>query len=79
MIWKEAESSALAPGALSLSKPLFNDFFLYSTDLTIGQLALTIMALTSSCRDPGNRVSILQGQMENWVPSSKISSKGRGE
>nr|XP_008508117.1 PREDICTED: gastric intrinsic factor [Equus przewalskii] len=41
-----------------------------AADLTIGQLALTIMALTSSCRDPGNRVSILQGQMENWVPSS---------
>ncbi|XP_053417304.1 cobalamin binding intrinsic factor [Nycticebus coucang] len=39
-------------------------------DLTIGQLALTIMALTSSCRDPGNRVSILLKQMENWAPSS---------
>ncbi|XP_012615284.1 cobalamin binding intrinsic factor [Microcebus murinus] len=41
-----------------------------TADLTTGQLALTIMALTSSCRDPGNRVSILQKQMENWAPSS---------
>ncbi|XP_007118847.1 cobalamin binding intrinsic factor [Physeter macrocephalus] len=41
-----------------------------TADLTIGQLALTIMALTSSCRDPGNKVSILQRQMENWPPSS---------
>ncbi|XP_019609638.2 cobalamin binding intrinsic factor [Rhinolophus sinicus] len=41
-----------------------------TADLTIGQLALTIMALTSSCRDPGNKVSILQKQMENWAPSS---------
>ncbi|KAM9078887.1 cobalamin binding intrinsic factor [Megaptera novaeangliae] len=41
-----------------------------TADLTIGQLALTIMALTSSCRDPGNRVSILQRQMENWAPAS---------
>ncbi|XP_004478016.1 cobalamin binding intrinsic factor [Dasypus novemcinctus] len=41
-----------------------------TTDLTIGQLALTIMALTSSCRDSGNKVSILQRQMENWAPSS---------
>ncbi|XP_058926476.1 cobalamin binding intrinsic factor [Kogia breviceps] len=41
-----------------------------TADLTIGQLALTIMALTSSCRDPGSRVSILQRQMENWPPSS---------
>ncbi|XP_045341310.1 cobalamin binding intrinsic factor isoform X1 [Leopardus geoffroyi] len=39
-------------------------------DLTIGQLALTVMALTSSCRDPGNKVSILHRQMENWAPSS---------
>ncbi|KAI5931740.1 Cobalamin binding intrinsic factor [Manis javanica] len=38
-------------------------------DLTIGQLALTIMALTSSCRDPGNKVSTLQRQMESWTPS----------
>ncbi|XP_039101011.1 cobalamin binding intrinsic factor [Hyaena hyaena] len=41
-----------------------------TADLTIGQLALTIMALTSSCRDPGNKVSVLQRQMENWAPSS---------
>ncbi|EPY74093.1 hypothetical protein CB1_002300016 [Camelus ferus] len=41
-----------------------------TADLTAGQLALTIMALTSSCRDPGDRVSILQEQMENWAPSS---------
>ncbi|KAF5927393.1 hypothetical protein HPG69_018993 [Diceros bicornis minor] len=39
-------------------------------DMTIGQLALTIMALTSSCRDSGDRVSILQKQMESWAPSS---------
>ncbi|XP_008840242.1 cobalamin binding intrinsic factor [Nannospalax galili] len=41
-----------------------------SADLTIGQLALTIMALTSSCRDPGNKVSVLQNQMKNWAPST---------
>ncbi|XP_033062906.1 cobalamin binding intrinsic factor [Trachypithecus francoisi] len=41
-----------------------------TNDLTIGQLGLTIMALTSSCRDPGDKVSILQRQMENWAPSS---------
>ncbi|XP_008068900.1 gastric intrinsic factor [Carlito syrichta] len=41
-----------------------------TAELTTGQLALTIMALTSSCRDPGNKVSILQRQMENWAPSS---------
>ncbi|KAL2806024.1 cobalamin binding intrinsic factor precursor, partial [Daubentonia madagascariensis] len=41
-----------------------------TADLTTGQLALTIMALTSSCRDPGNKVSTLQKQMENWAPSS---------
>ncbi|XP_069326171.1 cobalamin binding intrinsic factor [Eulemur rufifrons] len=41
-----------------------------TANLTTGQLALTIMALTSSCRDPGNRVSILQKQMESWAPSS---------
>ncbi|XP_034884833.1 cobalamin binding intrinsic factor [Mirounga angustirostris] len=41
-----------------------------TADLTIGQLALTIMALNSSCRDPGNKVSILQRQMETWPPSS---------
>ncbi|XP_062053848.1 cobalamin binding intrinsic factor [Lepus europaeus] len=39
-------------------------------DLTTGQLALTVMALTSSCRDPGNKVSILQSQMQKWAPSS---------
>ncbi|XP_027716549.1 cobalamin binding intrinsic factor [Vombatus ursinus] len=39
-------------------------------DLTIGQLALNIMALTSSCQDPGNRLSILKKQMENWASSS---------
>ncbi|XP_015974488.2 cobalamin binding intrinsic factor isoform X2 [Rousettus aegyptiacus] len=39
-------------------------------NLTMGELALTIMALTSSCRDPGTKVSILQKQMENWVASS---------
>ncbi|XP_012499414.1 PREDICTED: gastric intrinsic factor [Propithecus coquereli] len=41
-----------------------------TADLTVGQLALTIMALTSSCQDPGDRVSTLQKQMENWAPSS---------
>ncbi|XP_051821757.1 cobalamin binding intrinsic factor [Antechinus flavipes] len=35
-------------------------------DLTIGQLALSIMALTSSCQDPGNRLSILKNKMEEW-------------
>ncbi|XP_055149977.1 cobalamin binding intrinsic factor [Symphalangus syndactylus] len=39
-------------------------------DLTIGQLGLVIMALTSSCRDAGDKVSRLQRQMENWAPSS---------
>ncbi|XP_062948481.1 cobalamin binding intrinsic factor [Cynocephalus volans] len=41
-----------------------------TADLTIGQLALTIMALTSSCQDPENEVLSLQSQMENWAPSS---------
>ncbi|XP_057173256.1 cobalamin binding intrinsic factor isoform X2 [Ursus arctos] len=41
-----------------------------TADLTIGQLALIIMALNSSCRDPGNKVSILQRQMETWPPSN---------
>ncbi|MEJ1273390.1 gastric intrinsic factor [Cricetulus griseus] len=41
-----------------------------NADLTKGQLALTIMALTSSCRDTGSQVSILQKKMENWEPSS---------
>ncbi|XP_051003034.1 cobalamin binding intrinsic factor [Acomys russatus] len=40
-----------------------------SADLTSGQLALTIMALTSSCRDPGSKVSVLQKKMQNWAPS----------
>ncbi|XP_036916370.1 cobalamin binding intrinsic factor isoform X2 [Sturnira hondurensis] len=40
-----------------------------TADLTIGQLALNIIALSSSCRDPGNKVSVLQRQMENWAPS----------
>ncbi|KAF6102496.1 cobalamin binding intrinsic factor [Phyllostomus discolor] len=40
-----------------------------TADLTIGQLALNIIALSSSCRDPENQVSILQRQMENWAPS----------
>ncbi|XP_020035008.1 cobalamin binding intrinsic factor [Castor canadensis] len=40
-----------------------------TADLTTGQLALTIMALTSSCRDPGSKMSVLQKQMENWAPS----------
>nr|XP_020831834.1 gastric intrinsic factor [Phascolarctos cinereus] len=44
------------------------------TDLTIGQLALNIMALTSSCQDPGNRLSILKNQMESWVSSSPQDS-----
>ncbi|XP_038445052.1 cobalamin binding intrinsic factor [Canis lupus familiaris] len=41
-----------------------------SAGLSVGQLALTIMALNSSCRDPGNKVSVLYGQMEAWPPSS---------
>lgn len=41
-----------------------------SADLTSGQLALTVMALTSSCRDPGSKVSTLLKKMENWSPSS---------
>ncbi|XP_004646965.1 gastric intrinsic factor [Octodon degus] len=36
-------------------------------DLTVGQLALNIMALTSSCRDTGSKVSALQREMERWV------------
>ncbi|XP_036620823.1 cobalamin binding intrinsic factor [Trichosurus vulpecula] len=39
------------------------------TDLTTGQLALNIMALTSSCQDPGDRLSILKNNMENWASS----------
>uniref|UniRef100_A0A8C3YCW6 Cobalamin binding intrinsic factor n=1 Tax=Catagonus wagneri TaxID=51154 RepID=A0A8C3YCW6_9CETA len=41
-----------------------------TSDLTTGQLALTIMALTSSCRDPGDKTDILHRQMESWAPSS---------
>ncbi|XP_023378657.1 gastric intrinsic factor [Pteropus vampyrus] len=41
-----------------------------TADLSVGELALIIMALTSSCRDPGTKVSTLQKQMENWEPSS---------
>ncbi|XP_006876522.1 PREDICTED: gastric intrinsic factor [Chrysochloris asiatica] len=41
-----------------------------TNDLTIGQLALTVLALTSSCRDPGDSLSLLQREMENWAPSS---------
>lgn len=44
-----------------------------SADQTSGQLALTIMALNSSCQDTGSKVSILQKRMENWESSSKIS------
>ncbi|XP_048216700.1 cobalamin binding intrinsic factor [Perognathus longimembris pacificus] len=40
-----------------------------TADLTTGQLALNIMALTSSCRDPGSKTSVLQKQMENWSPT----------
>ncbi|XP_072494818.1 cobalamin binding intrinsic factor [Notamacropus eugenii] len=38
-------------------------------DLTIGQLALNIMALTSSCQDPGNRLLNLKEKMEDWTSS----------
>ena len=79
MIWKEAQSSAWPLELSPLRMPLFNGTVLSSTDLTAGQLALTIMALTSSCRDPGDKVSTLQTQMENWTPSSKTSSEGSGE
>ncbi|XP_004682805.1 PREDICTED: gastric intrinsic factor [Condylura cristata] len=41
-----------------------------TADLTIGQLALTIMALTSSCQDTGTQVSSLRRHMETWAPSS---------
>lgn len=34
------------------------------------------MALTSSCRDTGSQVSILQKKMENWEPSSKTYEEG---
>ncbi|XP_005408125.1 PREDICTED: gastric intrinsic factor [Chinchilla lanigera] len=36
-------------------------------DLTVGQLALNIMALTSSCRDTASKVSALQREMELWA------------
>ncbi|KAG8505720.1 Cobalamin binding intrinsic factor, partial [Galemys pyrenaicus] len=49
-----------------------------TADLTVGQLALTIMALTSSCREAGTQVSSLQRQMETWAPSSMTSSRGGG-
>jgi hypothetical protein len=52
---------------------------LSAADLTSGQLALTVMALTSSCRDPGSKVSTLLKKMENWSPSSKSSWEGREE
>ncbi|XP_074087509.1 cobalamin binding intrinsic factor [Macrotis lagotis] len=39
------------------------------TDLSTGQLALNIIALTSSCQDLGNRLSILKKKMENWTSS----------
>lgn len=64
-------------GTLSPENAFIERFVLSSTDLTTGQLALTIMALTSSCRDPGNRIAILQGQMENWAPPSKRKGEGR--
>ncbi|XP_075401774.1 cobalamin binding intrinsic factor [Tenrec ecaudatus] len=60
-------------GALSLEAQMLLTTKLMTSDtndLTLGQLALSIMALTSSCRDPGNRVPLLQRQMENWAPSS---------
>ncbi|XP_068964166.1 cobalamin binding intrinsic factor [Petaurus breviceps papuanus] len=41
-----------------------------STDLTTGQLALNIMALTSSCQDPGDRVLLLKEQLQDWTFSS---------
>ncbi|XP_012884575.1 PREDICTED: gastric intrinsic factor [Dipodomys ordii] len=44
-----------------------------AADLTTGQLALNIMALTSSCRDPGSKISVLQKQMENWSPPKPYS------
>ncbi|XP_056659716.1 cobalamin binding intrinsic factor [Monodelphis domestica] len=39
-------------------------------DLTTGQLALNVMALASSCQNPGNRVLVLKKKMENWSSSS---------
>ncbi|XP_066216499.1 cobalamin binding intrinsic factor [Saccopteryx leptura] len=59
-------------GALNTEAQKLLTYQLMASDtdaLTIGQLALTIMALTSSCRDPGNKVTILQGRMKNWAPS----------
>nr|XP_005008623.1 LOW QUALITY PROTEIN: gastric intrinsic factor [Cavia porcellus] len=38
------------------------------SDLTIGQLALNIMALNSSCRDTASKVSVLQRKMQSWTP-----------
>ena len=79
IIWKEAENSALAPGVFTCLKTPFTLFVLCPPDLTIGQLSLTIIALSSSCRDPGDRVSTLQRQMEIWEPSRETSPEGRGE
>nr|XP_004667751.1 cobalamin binding intrinsic factor [Jaculus jaculus] len=61
-------ASAIDPEAQKLLtyKLLASD----TADLTIGPLSLTIMALTSSCRDSGSKVSVLQKRMENWAPSS---------
>nr|XP_003464282.1 gastric intrinsic factor [Cavia porcellus] len=39
-----------------------------TADLTMGQLALNIMALTSSCRDTASKVSVLQREMQRWTP-----------
>lgn len=85
MIWKEAEGSSLPlphsplPRRAHPPEDAFNHFVLCTTDLSVGELALIIMALTSSCRDPGTKVSTLQKQMENWEPSSKTSLEGKGD
>lgn len=79
MIWTRSRELSPGPWHTLPWEYLCDYLVLSSTDLTIGQLALTIMALNSSCRDPGNKVSILQRQMETWPPSSKTSSEGRGE
>ncbi|OWK18173.1 hypothetical protein Celaphus_00009429 [Cervus elaphus hippelaphus] len=60
-------------GAYNLEAQKLLTFDLMASDtagLTTGQLALTIMALISSCRDPGDKISTLQTQMEDWTPSS---------
>uniref|UniRef100_A0A6I8P7M7 Cobalamin binding intrinsic factor n=1 Tax=Ornithorhynchus anatinus TaxID=9258 RepID=A0A6I8P7M7_ORNAN len=46
-----------------------------TTEHTIGQLALDVLALASSCRHSGNRLSSLQKKMENWAPTSQTESK----